>query len=276
MTLTEISPYVRFARRLERGFTENERIAADHRLFIVEKGSALFCLDGQTYRAEKGDVVFWRAGVPYRVEPTEDTVISGCNFDFLWTDRTEIAPLYPMSAHRFNGVITENPTFTDTDAFDRVCFIRNTYGILPKLHELYEEFESRQIFYQQRCAALMKDILILCLRFYSGNQAKNAAKITRDVLSYIKQHYKEDLTAGQLSEIFHYHPNYISHLVKEQTGLPLHQYIRHYRIYTALELLQSSQLSVTEIAGEVGMGDIHQFSKAFKQIIGISPGTFRK
>ncbi len=276
MTVLEINPYVRFARRREQKFLPGESVARDHRLFIVEKGSAWFYLDGQAYKLEKGDVIYWHAGVPYRVEAEPDTVISGCNFDFLWRAQTVLLPVSPAKATQQTEPVLEQADFSDTDMFQKVCVLHNTYGILSKLHELYEEYESKQIFYEQRCSALLKDVLVLCLRFYNGNQASSAAKITQEVLAYIKQHYPEDLTNEHFAKVFHYHPNHISQLIKGQTGHPLHRYIRIYRIYTALDLLQSTELSVAEIAEQVGIGDIHQFSKSFKQIIGTPPSSFRK
>jgi len=276
MTLFQINPYVRFARRQERKFITEERIAPDHRIFFVEKGSAVFYLDGQACPAEKGDVFFWRSGVRYRVEQSEDAVISGCNFDFFHTDHTVLLPVFPVIAEQFSGEILEKAIFSDTHIFDHFCCIHNTYAMRSKLHELYEEYESKQIFYEQRCSALLKDILTLCLRILNGNQAETSAKITQNILAYIKQHYQENLTNRHFAEVFHYHPNYISQLVKEQTGLPLHRYIRNYRIHMALDLLQTTDLTISQVAEQVGVPDIHQFSKAFKQIIGVPPGSFRK
>ena len=276
MTLSAINPYVRFARRRECLFTPEETVASDHRIFIAEKGSAVFYLQNQPYSLTQGDVIYWPGGTPYRVEIPSDSVVSGCNFDFFQTEHTVLRLIIPMKAAHFTGEVLETPDFSDFPFLNAPCCFRNTYGVLPKLHELYEEFESKQIFYEQRCSALLKDVLILCLRFYNRNHTSVATQTAQEVLSYIRDHYPEDLSANRFQELFHYHPNHISQLIKEQTGLPLHRYIRTYRIYAALDLLQSTQLSVGQIAEQVGIGDVHQFSKAFKQVIGTSPSSFRK
>ena len=276
MTVSEINPYVRFARFVESRFFIEDRIPYDHRLFFVEKGKAVFYFADAVYELEAGDAIYWPAGTRYRVEPSTDTIVSGCNFDFFRRPDTELLPLYPARTVQFSGRVSEKPNFSDMPAFNGICCFRNTYGVLPKLHELYEEFDSRQLYFEQRCSALLKDALMLCLRFYNRDRSSGAARLTREILSYIRQNYSSDLSAEHFGEVFHYHPNYISQLIKDQTGLPLHQYIRTYRMYTALELLQASELSIGEIAEQVGMPDIHQFSKAFKQIIGTPPSSFRK
>ena len=276
MTLFEINPYVRFARRQEFRFPPEETVAYDHRIFIIEKGTADFYLGDVAYSLEAGDVIYWPSGIRYRAVLSPDAVVSGCNFDFIRTERTVLMPLHPSSPEQFTGSLVEIPDFSDAPAFRGVCCFRNTYGILPKLHELYEEFESKQLFFDQRCGALLKDVLMLCLRFYNRKSTAGAARVTQEVLAYIRQHYGGPLSGQQLAELFHYHPNHLSQLIKEQTGLPLHRYIRTYRIHAALDLLQSTRLSISEIAEQVGMEDIHQFSKAFKQIVGTSPSSFRK
>lgn len=96
--------------------------------------------------------------------------------------------------------------FSDTGLFDNVFCLRNTYGILPKFHELYEEYESRQIFWEQRCGALLKDILVLCLRLSESNQSSGSAWVAREVLSFIRQNYQKPLNNAVFSQMFHYHP----------------------------------------------------------------------
>jgi len=275
MLLRELNPYVRFARRREFRFAPVESVAPDHRIFIVEKGAANFFLEGQCYRLEKDDVIFWRSGLRYRVELMPDTVVSGCNFDFLWKEDTVLLPISPSKGQLTEPVL-EPEGFSDTRLFDRVFCVRNTYGILPKFHELYEEYESKQILWEQRCGALLKDILVLCLRFSESNQSSGSAWVAREVLGYIRQNYPMRLTNEVFSQMFYYHPNHISELVKSQTGLPLHKYIRTYRIYAAVDLLQSTDLPVAEIADRVGFGDVQQFSKAFKQVLGVPPSSYRK
>lgn len=276
MTLSDINPYVRFARRQEFRFPPEETVAYDHRIFIVEKGSAVFYLEDQIYSLAIGDVIYCPGGIRYRVEISPGTIVSGCNFDFIRRGDTVLRPVFPSKPPLFTGAVLETPDFSDLPAFNCPSCFRNTYGVLPKLHELYEEYEAKQLYYEQRCSALLKDALMLCLRFYNRNRTAGATRITQEVLDYIRDHYSEDLSAERFGELFHYHPNHISQLIKEQTGLPLHRYIRTYRIYAALDLLQSTRLSIGQIAEQVGMPDIHQFSKAFRQIIGVAPSAFRK
>jgi two-component system response regulator YesN len=95
------------------------------------------------------------------------------------------------------------------------------------------------------------------------------------ILSYIHAHYQQPMTNGDIAAHFGYHEYYISALVRKFTGLPLHRYLLRYRMHTAIGLLQTTSLSVSEVAAMVGMPDVKHFSKCFKNVMGVPPSTFR-
>ena len=113
MTLSAINPYVRFARRREFRFPPEETIAYDHRIFIVEKGSALFYVADEEYHLEAGDVIYWPSGICYRTVLSPDAVVSGCNFDFFQTESTVLRLIVPVSREQFTGIVPETPNFSD-------------------------------------------------------------------------------------------------------------------------------------------------------------------
>jgi two-component system response regulator YesN len=94
------------------------------------------------------------------------------------------------------------------------------------------------------------------------------------VLDYIKEHYRENLTNLMLAKKFSYHPNYISRLVKDHTGMTLHRYLLDYRIKKALLFLKSGEYNVSDAASAVGFSDIKHFSKCFRRHMGCPPSTF--
>ena len=53
-------------------------------------------------------------------------------------------------------------------------------------------------------------------------------------------------------------------------------YVRRYRIAKSIELLQSTDKTVTEIAYETGFAGVSFFAKTFKKATGITPGQLRK
>ena len=68
----------------------------------------------------------------------------------------------------------------------------------------------------------------------------------------------------------------IAHLLKETTGKTALQNIHYLRIQEARRLLESSDMSCTDIAYETGFGDQSYFIKKFRKWMGITPAKYRK
>lgn len=94
--------------------------------------------------------------------------------------------------------------------------------------------------------------------------------------SYIEEHYAEDLSIRDIAQHFHASRDYISHAFKHTTNYAPLQYLRRWRIGKAQTLLIDTDLPLTEIALRVGFDDSNYFSRVFRQIIGMPPGTFRR
>ena len=70
-------------------------------------------------------------------------------------------------------------------------------------------------------------------------------------------------------------PNYLSDLLKKETGKNTQDHIHYYLIEKAKTRLLSSDSTVSEIAYELGFEYPQYFSKLFKMKIGISPSNYR-
>ena len=71
-------------------------------------------------------------------------------------------------------------------------------------------------------------------------------------------------------------PNYLSGVLKILTGLSTQQHIHNKLIEKAKEKLSTTELSVSEIAYELGFEHSQSFSKLFKSKTNFSPLEFRQ
>ena len=62
--------------------------------------------------------------------------------------------------------------------------------------------------------------------------------------------------------------------LKSLTGQSPTLFVRSYRLQKAKELLQTSELNISEIAYSVGFTDPAYFSRAFKEKFGVPPSSF--
>ena len=94
-------------------------------------------------------------------------------------------------------------------------------------------------------------------------------------ISYIKDHYADTLNLTQVAKIVSVNPVYLSSSFTKYCGKNFLEYITHYRITKAKELLIGSNLQVQEIAVQVGYNDIAYFSRIFRRETGQTPSAFR-
>lgn len=100
-------------------------------------------------------------------------------------------------------------------------------------------------------------------------------KFIKEVKIYIKENYNTDISLLALSRKFSMNPCYCSQLFKKKTGKTIVQYKTEVRMKKALELLQSTDYTITEITFLIGYTDISHFTKTFKKYYGKSPSEFK-
>ncbi len=88
-----------------------------------------------------------------------------------------------------------------------------------------------------------------------------------------------ELRLGSLAEQLQISPHHLSQLINEKFGQSFPDFINHYRVREARQLLLAPQYRDTyiiNIAYEVGFNNKTSFNKAFKSIVGQSPSQFKK
>lgn len=113
---------------------------------------------------------------------------------------------------------------------------------------------------------------------YNFNEADNNiyTKILFESITEYMKSSLETITLTQLSEEFHFHPNYFSNLIRQFTGLNYSQYLITLRIEKAKTLLATSNLSIEDIMWLIGYNNKGFFYKKFMEIVGTSPAKYRK
>lgn len=105
------------------------------------------------------------------------------------------------------------------------------------------------------------------------NQQKYYDKFT-NLLSYIDAHYAEDLTLEQMASYVCFSRFHFSRLFKLHTNSTFYDYLSHKRIQAAQKLL-TTDLSITDIAGQTGFNNPTSFCRCFKKYTHCSPSDYR-
>jgi len=79
-----------------------------------------------------------------------------------------------------------------------------------------------------------------------------------------------------LSEELHYDYNYLSNLFSSMEGITLEQYIIRQKIERVKELLFYDELSLSQIADQLGYSSVAHLSAQFKKVTGLTPSELKK
>ena len=165
-------------------------------------------------------------------------------------------------------------TVTDAEAFSRPIYLTGMQALEEPLRELVEEKRLRRIGCEAKASALIKSILIDCLRAVPvGGGEKDTAK---RLLAWLRENCCRCPSAEDVSRAFGYHPVHLNRIMHREAGMTLHQYVLHCRLEEAKHLLESTSLSVEDIALQTGFCYVSNFSGCFRRETGITPGAYRK
>lgn len=95
------------------------------------------------------------------------------------------------------------------------------------------------------------------------------------IKTYLENHIQEDLRLKRVATVFGYNPVYFGQLFLKETGQKYNEYIAKLRIGKAKGMLLNTDLSIKEIATQVGYNNPDYFLLKFKEIEGILPSHYR-
>jgi AraC-like DNA-binding protein len=103
-------------------------------------------------------------------------------------------------------------------------------------------------------------------------------KIKNLVISMIHQTHESPKhnISTYLAEQLHYDYNYLSYTFSEVENITIEKFIINQKIERVKELLVYDELSLNEIADQMGYSSVSHLSNQFKKVTGLTPSYFRK
>jgi AraC family transcriptional regulator len=93
---------------------------------------------------------------------------------------------------------------------------------------------------------------------------------------YIDRNLRNRLTLAEIAAEIDLNPQYFARVFKKGVGQSPHQYILEKRIERAKDLLKTTDLSLVEIASQVGIATQSHFTTVFHSATGTTPREFRE
>ncbi|MCI8442005.1 MAG: helix-turn-helix transcriptional regulator [Provencibacterium sp.] len=109
----------------------------------------------------------------------------------------------------------------------------------------------------------------------AGPHTGGYAAMAEEMLSYIGEHFKENLAIKDLAAIASLSPCHFIRVFKKETGFTPHEYLVNTRIAMAKYLLKNTRLSVKDICFSCGFSCESVFCSAFKKALKMTPAQYR-
>lgn len=95
-------------------------------------------------------------------------------------------------------------------------------------------------------------------------------------IGFMKEHLQEPLRIATLAAVVNLSRSHYTEIFRRVTGYAPLMYLNHLRMQRAVQLLNSSNLSIKSISEQLGFSDQFYFSRAFAKLHGHSPSEHRR
>ena len=150
-----------------------------------------------------------------------------------------------------------------------------------QLIEIYEakkdESESKITTQVRTKIILLQFILEMWKKgFVIENDTSGRNTVEKEMVSYIQQNFTGKISLREFGEQFHLSEKYISRYFKEHFHITLSQYVTYLRLEHAKQLLQDTDIPVTDVAMQSGYQNVSYFIRSFQKAYAVSPLKYRK
>ncbi|MDR3268148.1 MAG: AraC family transcriptional regulator [Tannerella sp.] len=183
-----------------------------------------------------------------------------------------------MVKDEYKAVFEKAPFVKGTitiDDDDDVSDLTSCVAILHKRLAVAAHPAGRSIVHSllTACLGILAEI---CRKGFPASVNNRAATITSLFKSLLSAHYRSLKSTSQYASRMNISSVYLNEAVKKTTGLAAGEYIRNEIILQAKRLLYYTNMSVKEIAFELGYEDYAYFTRLFTRTSALSPTQFRK
>lgn len=232
----------------------------------------------QGYDFQEGMMTFTKPGQVFSVTATNDNPVTG----FMLVFKTDLIRPYPLAKN------INNYGFFDYSVAEALHLSNKEDTIISSLLlQMQNELNNNIDQYSQDVIMSHLDLLLNYSNRFYNRQFLTRKAINNDLLVQLEailNNYFNTETAlnkglpsvQNIANEVNLSPSYLSDLLRNATGQNAQQYIQNHLIERAKELLSTTNLSVGEIAYQLGFEYSQSFSKLFKKNTKQTPLEYRQ
>ena len=149
---------------------------------------------------------------------------------------------------------------------------------LIKIYEKKNDESESKITTQVRTKIILLQFILEMWKkgFVIENDTSGRNTVEKEMVSYIQQNFTGKISLREFGEQFHLSEKYISRYFKEHFHITLSQYVTYLRLEHAKQLLQDTDIPVTDVAMQSGYQNVSYFIRSFQKAYAVSPLKYRK
>jgi len=244
----------------------------------LEKGAILHYFGDEVKSIEAGEYFFVDHGMIHWMERVSQEPYRIINFLFApdFIDRTlagkdsfsDILSCYLLKyCYHPTKQSFANKIFTDDGT------------VKALIDDIIKEFEEKRYGYVEWIRSQFVKIMLTALRQLERSTESISStydELIDPIVSRIKEQYAKPLRLKEIAAEMGYSAEYLSARFSKSVGQSFSAYLQQIRLEQACLLLETTDLSVADIARSVGINDIKYFHSVFKSYMNVTPGGFRK
>ena len=241
-------------------------------IMYVKKGACLIETAHETRSLYEGDFVFLDAYAPHRLYVNSSSPCSILNLEFC---------LEPQGDLSLAAVRNSSQTLRHAQPLPgNLLFAHDTRKLKQPLEDLIQcltaapnqtETSENDLL----IALLFQQCLLELSYYFNIKQQPSLSPYLEKATAYIKEHLNEDLRVPAIAQAAGINKSYLHALFAEQLNETISSYINRKRLEQARFLLANSDLSVTEVAFQVGYNSRQHFSSTFTKFYQQSPQAYQ-
>ncbi len=249
----------------------------------VSSGKGYHIINNRKVEISKGDIFVIPPYVPHVILPGDDTSVEIYEFEF----NTEFV-LSDRDMENYGNCLDfaylEPFMVSEEKVKAKLKLDEKTRRITEELlNEALDEYNTKSSGYILIAKAVLLKLLVVVGRAYSeeikGTDTEIILNRYKDAVyravEYIEDNYSENITLKDTAANTNYSQSHFSYLFKAITGKTFGEYLSFVRINKAVEFIEKTDMSITEISLKSGFNTVSNFNKTFKALTGTTPREYR-
>lgn len=246
----------------------------EYELVYIWEGKGQKIVGDNISELRKGNLLFLGSDLPhsfscnqdYRNKEEAGSLVVHLNDQFLRPDFFSCPELKNISRlfERANsGIEFEGAVNLETARRIRTLFEMNTFECFLEILSILNNLAKTDRYH------------LLASPGYTPSVSKKAYQRINRVYKFVMDHFQEDISLDQVTDITNMTKAAFCRYFKKVTGKTFFTYLNEYRVGHACKLLMQTNLNVSEICYKSGYNSISNFNKQFKAITETSPVRYK-